>query len=145
MDLTKGFIIKTPSKFVPWRIRDLELEDLFDGFPLKKVKRGYYTIKCEPLSGLHCIVGFHLHEYNVLSEFEFFKEMKDFLELEHSYAAFQNHFEAEFGPPTKTTKGAEGFPSHEWIVPGARIYHLVRERWGPEEMMRIRRRTEHQA
>lgn len=138
-DLTKGLQLTTPPKFVPWRIRDLELEDLFDGFALKKVKRGYYTLKCEPLPGLHCSLGFHLHEFDVLTEFEFFVLWKDENEIKESYAAFQNSFEKAFGPPTKTSTGSEGFPSHEWTVPGARIIHLVRERHGPEELMRITR------
>ena len=140
MELTKGLQLTNPPKFVPWRIRDLELEDLFEGFALKKVKRGYYTLNCEPLPCLHCFLGFHLHEFDVLTEFEFFVLLKDEAETKESYALFQRHFEKEFGPPTKTTTGSEGFPSHEWIVPGARIVHLVRERHGQEELMRITRR-----
>ena len=31
------------------------------------------------------------------------------------------------------------FPTHEWLVPGARIVHLVQDRFGPEEHMRIKR------
>ena len=45
-------------------------------------------------------------------------EMKDLSELELSYKEFQHHFEAEFGLPTKTTKGTEGFSSHEWCSNG---------------------------
>jgi hypothetical protein len=41
MDLTSGFQIHSPSKFIPWRLRDLELEDLLDGKPLRKVRRGF--------------------------------------------------------------------------------------------------------
>ena len=127
----------TPPKFVPWRLTDLQLEDLFDGFALRKVKREYYTLKCEPLSGLYCYLGFHLHEYGVLTELEFYVEHRNESEIAQSFANFQRHFEDEFGTPTKTTKGDEGFPSHEWFLPGARIIHLVRERFGPEELMRI--------
>ena len=137
MDLTKGFQITTPPKFIPWRITNFELEDLFDGFALKKVKRGYYALKCEPLPGLHCFLGFHLHEYDVLTEFEFFAEHRTEADITASYAEFQRHFESTFGPPTKTEKGSEGFLSHEWLIPGARIIHLVKERFGPEERMRI--------
>jgi hypothetical protein len=140
MDLANGFQLKTPPKFVPWRIRDLELEDLFDGFALKKVKRGYYTLKCEPISGLHCFLGFHLHEFDVLTELEFFVLLTDEAKIKQSYEMFQRHFEAEFGKPSKTTSGTEGFPSHEWLVLGARIIHLVRERHGPEELLRITKR-----
>jgi len=139
MDLTQGFQLTKPPKFVAWRLRNLELEDLFDGFALRKVKRGYYTLKCEPLPGLHCFLGFHLHEFDVLTELEFYAELKSESELADSFEMFQSHFEAEFGRPTKTTPGTEGFPSHEWLVPGATITHFVRERFGPEEIMRIRR------
>ena len=137
MDLTSGFPLTAPLKFIPWRISNLELEDLFDGYALKKVKHGYYTLKCEPLPGLHCVLGFHLHEYDVLTELEFFKTLQSEADIAASYADFQRHFETTFGPPTKTEKGAEGFPAYEWILPGARIIHLVRERFGPEELMRI--------
>jgi hypothetical protein len=140
MELTKGLQLHAPPKFVPWRIRDLELEDLFDGFALKKVKRGYYTLKCEPFSGLYCFLGFHLHKFDVLTEFEFYVLMKDLDEIKKSYEMFQRHFEVEFGKPSKTTYGTEGFPSHEWVVPGATIIHIVRERHGPEELLTITRR-----
>jgi len=136
-DLTKGIQLTTPPKFVPWRISDLELEDLFNGFALKKVKRGYYTLKCEPLPSLHCHIGFHLHQYDVLTQFEFFVMRNSHDEIKDTFAMFQKSFEVAFGPSTKTSTGPEGFPSHEWTVPGARIIHLVRERHGPEEIMTI--------
>ena len=137
MNLVRGFKLYAPDKLIPWRLRDLELEDLLDGHPLKKIKKEYYTLSCEPLTGLHCVVGFHLYKYGVLSELELFMNLRSFDELPKSYEAFQTHFEAEFGSPTKTEKGNEGFPSHEWLVPGARITHFVFDRFGPEEHMRI--------
>jgi len=63
--------------------------------------------------------------------------MKDFDELPGNYQDFQQHFENVFGKPSKTENGREGFPSHEWLVPGARIVHYVFDRFGPEEHMRI--------
>ena len=140
-DLRKGLQLSSPAKFVPWGLRNLELEDLFDGFPLKKVKRGYYVLGCEPLPGLNCMLGFHLHEYDVLTEFEFYMVLKSEEQIKDSYATFQHHFETAFGSPTKTNKGTEGFEDHEWLVPGARIIHLVRERFGPEQLARITRWT----
>ena len=137
MDLTKGFQLTAPPKFIPWRITNLELEDLLDGYALKKVKRGYYTLKCEPLQGLNCALGFHLHEYDVLTELEFFKSLQSEADIPASYADFQRHFEAAFGPPTKTRDGADGFPVHEWHLSGANIIHFVRNRFGLEEHMRI--------
>jgi hypothetical protein len=137
MDLITGFQLSAPPKVIPWRINNLELEDLFDGYALKKVKHGYYTLKCEPLQGLHCVLGFHLHEYDVLTELEFFKPLQSEADIAPLYAEFQHHFETEFGPPKKTEMGTEGFPSYEWTLPGAKIIHLVRERFGPEQRMRI--------
>ena len=137
MNLVRGFHLYAPDKLITWRLRDLELEDLLDGHPLKKIKKEYYTLSCEPLIGLHCVVGFHLHKYSVLSELEFFMNFKSFDELPRSYQVFQSHFETEFGSPTKTEKGNEGFLFHEWLVPGARIVHHVFDRFGPEQRMRI--------
>ena len=137
MDLTSGFQIHSPTKFIPWRLRELELEDLLDGKPLRKIRRGYYTLDCEPLPDLHCILGFHLHRFDVFTELEFSKNMRSFDELSDNYDCFQRHFEDVFGRPATTGTGNEGFPSHEWDLPGARIVHHVVDRFGPEEHMRI--------
>jgi len=49
------------------------------------------------------------------------------------------HANAEsFGPPTETTPGSEGLPNHRWVFPGFEIVHVVYDRFGPEEHMRIR-------
>jgi len=136
MNLEKGFQLTDPNKFVPWRITALELEGLFDRKALKKVTKGYYTIDCEPLPGLFCVLGFHLRQFNVLTELEFFR--RDYSNQKKSYEEFQERFEAVFGKPSKTAGGSEGYPTHEWDVPGAVIFHYIFDRFGPEEHMRIR-------
>lgn len=138
MDLTKGIQLTSPNKFVPWGIDALGLQDLFDDKPIKKITKGYYTIDCEPLPDLFCVLGFHLHQYDVLTELEFFR--RNYSDPKASYEDFQQHFEAVLGMPTKTTEGYEGYPRHEWAISGAVVVHYIIDRFGPEEHMCIRKR-----
>jgi len=135
MDLTKGFTIRSPALFIPWEATDADLTAIFKKYPLKHVTRGYFTIECEPFAGLYCALGFHLHEFKVLTELEFFRE--SYPDQKKSYDEFQSHLETAFGPPTHTEQGSEGFSTHVWTVPGARIVHRIFDRFGPEEHVRI--------
>ncbi len=82
-------------------------------------------------------MGFHFEprENGRLTELEFFR--KSYENQTASYNEFQKYFEREFGLPTKTEKGIKGFPSHEWILNGAKIKHCVNERFTLEEHLRI--------
>jgi len=132
-DLTKGFALNSPALFVPWDVTDQGLTTLFAGLSIKRVTRGYYVIECEPFAGLLCSLGFHLH--GTLDELEFFRS--SYIDQRKSYEEFQSHLETAFGDPTHTGSGSEGFPSHTWLMPGARIIHHVIDRFGPEEHVRI--------
>jgi hypothetical protein len=59
--------------------------------------------------------------------------------LASSYQGFQHHLEQTFGPPTSTVPGSEGYLSHTWNFPGAEIVHFVREHFGPEERVSLRK------
>jgi len=103
------------------------------------VTRGYFTISCVSLGGLHHELGFHFlpRGGDHLHEFEFFR--RSYPDQVASYREFQKHFEHAFGPPTRSTPGTEGYSRHEWEAPGARIIHFVQDRFGLEEHMRIER------
>jgi hypothetical protein len=137
MDLTRGFKIATPAIFVPWLIDATEIERLLSGTTFKKVTAGYFTLECEPLPGLRCLLGLHSHQTGKLTELEFFR--KSYENQKGSFDEFQHHFETVFGAATTKKDGSEGFASYEWKLPGARIVHYVFDRFGPEEHMRIQR------
>ena len=139
MNLAEGFQIEQPALLVPWKIREDELQRLFSGHPLCHVTAGYFTTSCVSLTGLTHELGFHFHPRGggVLVELEFFR--RAYPDMIASYQEFQRHLEATFGPPTSTSPGSEGLPSHSWSVSGASIRHLVFDRFGPEEHVRIQR------
>ena len=138
MNISEGFSVNSPSIFVPWGINSTELTKLFEGHSLRKVTRGYYTIDCEPLTDLHCCLGFHLRPSDSLIELEFFR--RDYSDQKKSFDEFQSHFENEFGPPTKSEQGNEGFSFYSWCLEAVEIVHFVYDRFGPEEHMRIKKR-----
>ncbi|NOT09661.1 MAG: hypothetical protein HOP28_15825 [Gemmatimonadales bacterium] len=137
MDLSDGFRIDEPPVMVPWSVSENELGHLF-GPVLRHVTAKYWTARVRVLGGLECNLGFHFRgNRGQLSELEFFRDSYD--DQAESFTGFQRHFEAAFGAPTETQPGTEGFPSYRWLVPGAEIIHLIVDRFGPEEHMRIRR------
>jgi hypothetical protein len=138
VDLSEGFRIDEPAVLVPWRVSEQELGTLL-GSVLHYVTAKYWTARVSVLGGLACKLGFHFRgEHGQLSELEFFRD--SYVDQAKSFDEFQRHFERAFGPATERTPGTEGFPSYRWLVPGAEIVHLVFDRFGPEEHMRIRRR-----
>jgi hypothetical protein len=146
MDISRGFQISAPAIFVPWLADEAEITRLLAGSGIKKVTTGYYTLECEPLVGLRCLLGFHLHATGKFTELEFFRRSYD--DLKGSFGDFQRHFESAFGEPTYKVDGsfeypAEvgsiGFPRSEWKLSGARIVHYIFDRFGPEEHMRIQK------
>ena len=139
MDISKGFQIESPSLFVPWKISESKLQDIFQGHCLRHITHGYYTTSCTSLGGLSHELGFHFHPRpgGVLIELEFFRTSYD--DEAASYVQFQRHLEATFGNPTVSSPGTVGFPSHTWRLHGAEVLHCVFERFGPEEHVRIRK------
>jgi hypothetical protein len=136
MNIQKGFQLHSPRVFVSWGASSFDLEALFVGATsAKKVIEGYYTISAEPLLGLKCLLGFHLHDTGKLNRLEFFRS--DYPDQKASFEDFQNHFEIAFGKPNSTTAGTAGFPNHVWNLGAVKISHYVFERFGPEEHMEI--------
>lgn len=139
MDLSTGFQIEQPKIFVPWKISETQLQQGFGGLRLRRVTDGYFTTHCTSLGGLSHDLGFHFYPPGDggLIELEFFRS--SYPDLASSYEQFQRHIEATFGQPTITTLGSAGFPLHTWRFLGADVVHFVRERFGPEEHIRIKR------
>jgi hypothetical protein len=141
MNLSKGFQIEEPNVFVPWDTVESLFQQRFERLELRRITDGYFTVHCTSLSGLSCELGFHFYPRHTgngtLLEFEFFRLSCP--DMATSYQEFQRHLEQTFGLPTLTVPGSEGFLSHTWNVPGAEIVHLVQERFGPEEHVRIRK------
>jgi glutaredoxin len=168
-DITKGFQIDEPNVFISWDIDEVTLINLLDEYDLKKVTDGYYCISCKSLGGLSHELGFHFatkidkksnkdledyiksigtiikkfgpacdsKEIGKLRELEFFR--KTYPDLKKSFDEFQQSFEREFGQPSHSEKGEDGFQHHEWRFRQIRIYHYVLYRFGPEEHVIIRR------
>ena len=141
MDLSSGFQIEEPHIFVPWDIGEETFQKMFSELHLRLVTAGYFTAHCTSLGGLPHVLGFHFHPRGSgrLAELEFFRT--SYSDLATSYKEFQRHLKITFGSPTVTTPGSEGFPSHVWRMPGAEVVHFVLDRFGPEEHVRIKRRT----
>lgn len=136
MDISTAFPLEKPAVSIPWGIRESELKTLFSAGELRRVTNAYYTAPVRILGGLECMLGFHFRgKRSTLSELESFR--MDYSDQRASFDEFQTYFEESFGSPTSTTAGSEGFPSHEWRVPGATIRHYVFDRFGPEEHMRV--------
>ena len=140
MDLDDGFQIEEPRVLVPWGIREHALRSLLpDGH---HVTDGYFVVDCTSLGGLRHALGFHFDPRSAqgrLVELEFFRQA--FPDLQQSYDDFQARLEATFGPPAETSPGTwdEAMPTHRWSSGGATITHLVFDRFGPEEHVRITR------
>jgi hypothetical protein len=133
MDLTQGFALEDPPVTLRFGMSARELQQLL-GDRLRRVTNGYYCLSCTSLGGLQHELGCHFKRG--LKELEFFR--KAYPDQVASFNEFQRHFESVFGPPTETTPGSEGLPNHRWMLPGFEIIHVVYDRFGPEEHMRIR-------
>ncbi|HMJ46600.1 MAG TPA: hypothetical protein VK498_04690 [Ferruginibacter sp.] len=137
MDINKGFQIDEPNLFIPWGIEEMKLTNLFISKKLTHVTTGYYTTTCKSLNGLDCELGFHFApRFNGhLKELEFFRRNYD--DPKKSFDDFQSYFEKQFGEPTYSRKGSEGFNDYKWVIGNTEIIHNVFDRFGPEEHMRI--------
>ena len=137
MNISLGLKITDPDLFIPWNINTKQLKTVFEGHDIKYVTDTYYTIGCEMFNSLNCILGFHFQHttFDRILEFEFFRT--NYSEQEKSFDEFQFYFVQEFGPPTNIKKGNEGFNNYEWLLDDIKIIHLVYNRFGSEEHMRI--------
>jgi hypothetical protein len=140
MNIEHGFLLESPEVAVPWGISETELAALIKT-GLRKITVGYLTLPCTSLPGLPHNLGFHFEPRSGgrLVELEFFRS--SYPNLAASFREFQEAFEKEFGPPSKTAQGDHGLPSYEWIMGTVSIRHFILERFGPEEHMRIRWRV----
>jgi len=139
LNINEGFQINSPDVFVPWTITQNGLKKLLREYGLKHVTMGYFAISCVSLGDMDHELGFHFSPptSNRLSELEFFR--KAYPDRKRSYDTFQSYFEKEFGKPTETHPGPEGFNTCIWEMDSIEISHCVYDRFGPEEHMRIRR------
>lgn len=147
MKAGRGFRLESPALTIAWGIRPAELEATFHreapGVDLIRVRAGYYVARCTALGGLRTMVGFHfspLADDGALSEIEFYDNGS--AELAESFAVYQRHLEATFGPPSAVRAGffSPDLPSYEWRKGRVRAAHFVVERFGPEEHVRVLRR-----
>ena len=136
MYINRGFQIDNPKAFIPWGITEQQLISIL-GDKLRRVTDGYYSLTCESLGGLKHELGFHFEprRRGLLQLFEFFR--RSYPDLHASFDEFQSYFVREFGAPTKSKAGSEGFPDYTWRLKNVIIKHYIFDRFGPEEHMTI--------
>ena len=148
MNGTGCFQLETPELSVSWGTRPAELEALFrehaPDVELRRVRAGYCVAPCRALSGLRTMIGFHfrpLSDHGVLDELEFYDNGSR--DLEASFALYQHHLEQTFGPCSRVSPGqfSADLPTYEWRIKRLRVSHWVMERFGPEEHVRVLRRS----
>jgi hypothetical protein len=137
MSLADGYQVENPPIFVPWHVSEAQLGVILP--EARRITAGYLTADVVSLGGLAHVLGFHFEPgvEGRLVELELF--LRAGTGLAATYATFQHHLELAFGPPTASRPGDEGFAEHRWDLAGVGVLHLVRERFGPEEIVRIRR------
>jgi hypothetical protein len=138
-DIERGFHVEQPPLFIPWGIREAVLRKML-GPPAKLVTPGYVTCACTSLGGLSHQLGFHFlpRPDGLLAELEFFR--RSYPDQRASFDEFQRHLERTFGAPTRSLAGTMEFPSMEWEFGSVLVKHLVFDRFGPEEHVRILKR-----
>ena len=140
MEIAKGFQLERPHVFVRWGITQDEIESLFEGSGLGRAENGsyFYLANCVSLGGLSHSIGFR---FDRRSRKLYGIGLNVGLSIEKAYPLLQQHLEATFGPPTKTSPGDEmaECPHQTWSLPGAQIEHYVSEHFGPAETLFIRK------
>jgi len=138
VNIREAFDIDDPPASIPWGIAESELQARLQAAGLRRVTRAYCVLPVTVLGGLQCFLGFRFRgPDNGLSELELYRTSQR--NRRASFAEFQRHVEAVFGPPTSTLPGFGDFPNHEWQLPGGiQIVHHVLDRFGPEEHLTIR-------
>jgi len=139
MNISQGFQIEQPKVFVPWRITDKLLVDLFSTYNLRKVTNGQFNISCVSLGGLHHELAFHFKPRvgGVLIEMEFY--LKSYRNITQSFKRLQSSFEATFGAPSITKHVRQYYPeySYTWNLKGVRIEHHVRDSLCDADRVRV--------
>jgi len=129
MNIAQGFQIEQPKVFVPWRINDKILVDLFSTYHLRKVTNGQFNISCVSLGGLHHELAFNFKPRvnGALVELEIY--LKSYRSLTQSFKKLQSHVEATFGAPSIAKPVRQCYPeySYTWNLKGVRIEHHVRD------------------
>ena len=139
MDIDKGFQLELPAVFIPWGISEAQLHEMLQGGPLRKITDGYFVIDCRSLGGLSHMLGFHF-DHGQLVELEFFRDASSrFPDLMASFADFQRRLVIAFGAPTETSGDHAELPACRWIIGRTIVSHIIQERFGPEEHLRIKR------
>jgi len=140
MNVDEGFELEVPPVMIPWEVTEGGLKELLGPHGLREVATGYFTITCQSLSGLKHELGFHFTPRggNFLQELEFFRI--SYPDRNQSYEEFQKHLEIRFGKPSSTAEGSAGFPTQSWDLKRVEIVHCVRDRFGPEEHVRMKRK-----
>ena len=136
MDLSRGFQIEDPDVFIPWGSGEDEIRILLPGI-VRLVSTGYLTAKVRSLGGMAHVLGFHFQprEAGSLHELELFQFGQP--DMSASFAEWQTHLEQTFGLPTSQSPGDAGRSSYTWQIGAAQVRHLVVDRFGPEEHVRI--------
>jgi hypothetical protein len=137
VNLADGYLVEIPPVLIPWGVGVAEIELLLPG--TRRVTDGYLTLEVVSLGGLAHVLGFHFEPRIAgrLVELELFSRSS--AGPSATYESFERHLEETFGAPTTTLPGDVGFPEQRWDFAGVGVIHLVRERFGPEEIVRIRR------
>lgn len=136
VQLRSGYEVEDPAVTIPWGMLPRQAADLLSPHT-RRVNDNYLTLECTSMGGLRHSLGLHFRQEG-LRELEIFRRSYP-QDLRPSYDEFQGHLEMTFGPPASSTPGTEGFPNHVWQVDGCYIRHLIYDRFGPEEHVRIYR------
>ncbi len=143
----RGLTLEQPELRIRWGIRPRALQAVFEeaapSAGLKRVTAGYYVVRCTALRGLRTMMGFHFQPQSddgTLVEVEFFDN--GLTELRASFSLYQDHLEKTFGRPSRVSANSRSaeFRSYLWWRGRVRVSQWVRDRFGPEEHVRVFRR-----
>ena len=140
MYLSDGLQIDSPAVVVPWLISEDALQQLLPDSSLRRVTTGYYTLRARVWGGIELVVGFHFdpRRGGSLREFEIFRPNPDEMTDQESYRELQDVLETRLGPPTESVGETGNYPSAAWYDSEYSVRHLVQNRFGDEEILRIK-------
>lgn len=137
MDLGAGYELEEPAVTIPWFARPDDVRRLVPD--VEEVTEGYDVVDVVSLGGLRHALGLHYRprRNGRLVEFEIFR--REPIDVQVSFEEFQSHLEVVFGPPTTSRPAGPDRPRHRWRFGTIDVVHLIQDRFGPEEHLRIRR------
>jgi hypothetical protein len=143
--INAGIKIEQPSVWVPWGLPAIQLKDLLRKHGLVESPNTPITcLKCIALGGLPVTMEFdchHLFPPHELMSVGVTGRIAN-VRWPEAYEAMQSKLVACFGSPSRSRPSPEpGFTDYEWDCPYVMIVHSVRERFGPNEVISIRRKT----